>query len=169
MKVLFLIVGFFVSFSAYSKEDCSLGALKLDKESDEVKKLFYTGTCHYRNNDYEKSAELWQKLIKIETNKKETQDLQIIVLNNLGYLMFYGLGVDENKSEAISYWKKAITLGETEAEYHLCHAYADNKEPTYNRRKAQLHCKKALLIYRGMEPKDEEILTLIENYYDKVK
>jgi len=169
MKTVFLVFGIFISCSAYSKEDCSLSALHLNYKSNISESLYYTGTCHYRNKDYEKSAKAWQQLAELNNVEKEYQHLQINVLNNLGYLMFFSLGIEKEQSKAISYWKKAITLGQAESEYHLCHAYADRKESTYNREKAKMYCKKALLIYRGMKQKDEEILSQIEKYYKRVK
>ena len=83
--------------------------------------------------------------------------------------MFYGLGIPENKSKAITYWNKAITLGHIKSECHLCHAYTDKKEPTYNSNLVKIHCKKALLICRGMDEKDEEALRVIEDFYTAVK
>lgn len=169
MRTIVLVLGLLVCASVNAREDCSLNALKLERGSDVALRLFYTGTCHYRNKEYAKSARVWQQLAELKTVKKEYQQLQVDVLNNLGYLMFFGLGIDKDQERAISYWQKAITLGQTESEYHLCHAYADKRQATYNREKARLHCKKALLIYRGMDPKDEQILSLIEKYYERVK
>lgn len=154
---------------AYGKEDCSLKSLTLNNGSNIAERLFYTGTCHYRNEEYTQSAILWKQLADMDNVDKEYKKSQVDVLNNPGYLMFFGLGVDKDQFKAIAYWKKAITLGQTESEYHLCHAYADNKEPTYNREKAQMYCAKALLVYRGMEPRNEQILSLVEGYYEQVK
>lgn len=159
----------FITANAYSKEDCSLEALNLSNRSNIAERLFYTGTCHYRNQDYQLSAQAWQQLAEHNAVDREYQELQIDVLNNLGYLMFFGLGIEKNQAKAIEYWKKAISLGQTESEYHLCHAYADRSQPTYDRDNAKIHCKKAILIYRGMQPRDEEILSYIEKYYEQVK
>ncbi len=169
MKVILLIIGIFVSSSIYAIEDCSLDALNLSDESNMAEQLFYTGTCHYRNKNYDKAVKTWEQLAKLNLLEQEDQNLQSDVLNNLGYLIFFGLGVERDQSKAISYWKKAITMGQTESEYHLCHAFADKKQSTYNRKRAKKHCHKALLIYRGMEPKDQEILSMIESYYADVK
>jgi len=156
-----------LSAISYSKEDCSLEANGLSKDDDIARQLFYTGTCHYRNKDYDKSAGVWEKLAVMEEVHPDSQGLQIDVLNNLGYLMFFGYGIEENKEKAIEFWKKAISLGQYEAEYHLCHAYADSDEPTYNKSKAKKHCEKAYLIYSGLEKTSEgdaEILQQIKEY-----
>ncbi len=62
---------------------------------------------------------------------------------------------------------QAISLEHTESESHLCHAYADAIELTFDPVKARLHCRKAELIYRGIEERDEteeSILKLIQQY-----
>ncbi|MDP5209666.1 hypothetical protein [Microbulbifer sp. 2205BS26-8] len=100
----------------------------------------------------------------------ESQDLQIDVLNNLGYLKFFGYGIKENKEQAIEFWKRAISLGQYESEYHLCHAYAEPISP----HKIELRLKsttRAYLIYRGMEKvpeSDAEILKQIKKYRAKI-
>ena len=163
MKKLCL-VWLLLSAAAYSKEDCSLKAINLDKDSNIAEQLFYTGTCHYRNEDYAPAVESWKKLSALENIEPEYEELQIDVLNNLGYMMFFGYGTEQDQEKAITYWQKAIMMGHEEAEYHLCHAYADKDESTYNLHKARQHCKKALLIYRGMEKPNKEILKDINRY-----
>lgn len=169
MRAIALLAILLTTSNIYGKEDCSLESLKLNEKSNIAERLFYTGTCHYRNKDYDKSAKSWQQLAEMDAIDKDYKNLQVDVLNNLGYLMFFGLGMEKNQNKAITYWQKAITLGHYESEYHLCHAYADKKQPTFNREKAKKHCEKALLIYRGMEPRDKEILSYIESYYNDVK
>lgn len=163
MKAIPLIFLFFSSI-ALSKERCNLDSIGLDQESQTAEKLFYTGTCHFRNKDYDLSVENWLKLASLENIDPEYQDLQIDVLNNLGYMRFFGYGIEKDQWAAIEYWKQAILMGHEEAEYHLCHAYADRDEPTYTLPRARKHCKKALLIYSGMEDPDEEILEGIKSY-----
>lgn len=168
MKRLFLIISVLVSTSIFAKEDCSLKGVDLDETSNIAERLFYTGTCHYRNEDYALAAKAWKELSYLKNVESEYQYLQIDVLNNLGYLMFFGYGVPKEQNKALSFWKKAITLGHYESEYHLCHAYADKKQPSYNLFKARKHCEKALLIYNGMEKKDVEILNILKKYNSQV-
>ena len=168
MKYFFTIVFLFYSLTAIAKEDCSLKGIELDESSNIAEKLFYTGTCHYRNEDHSLSANAWKELAKLKNIEPEYKDLQIDVLNNLGYLLFFGYGIEKNQSEAMGYWKQAISMGHTESEYHLCHAYADSEESTYNVQAAKKHCEKALLIYKGMEEPDQVILKQIEKYNSEV-
>jgi len=159
-----LFVLLLLSMAASSKEDCSLEEISLDKNSNIAEQLFYTGTCHYRNEDYGQAVDSWERLSALENLEPEHEELKIDVLNNLGYMMFFGYGTEQNQQKAITYWQQAIIMGHEEAEYHLCHAYADKKEGTYNLHKARQHCKKALLIYRGMEEPDKDILKDINRY-----
>ena len=166
-SILILILLASLSADPLGKEDCSLEAIGLSLEDDIAHRLFYTGTCHYRNQDYEKSAAAWEQLANMEDVSPESQSLRVDVLNNLGYLKFFGYGIREDKEQALDYWKMAISLGHYESEYHLCHAYADSDQPTFNRGKAEKHCEKAYLIYNGMEERTEsevEILRQIREY-----
>ncbi|MDE1465569.1 hypothetical protein [Spartinivicinus poritis] len=149
------------------KENCSLEAVGLTSKADIAQKLFYTGTCHYRNKDYEGAAASWEKLSVLEEVNPDYNNLQVDALNNLGYLKFFGYGVNTDKKLAIKFWEKAITLGQYESEYHLCHAYADSDEPTFDVAKAKKHCEKAYFIYNGIENKSEgqkEIFELVKKY-----
>lgn len=156
------------SLVVIAKEDCSLKGIALDDDAHVSERLFYTGTCHYRNKDYSLSATAWRELAQLKNVPPEYEGYQIDVLNNLGYLLFFGYGLEKNQREAMNYWRQAISLGHTESEYHLCHAYADNEESTYDVFKAKKHCAKALLIYQGMEDPDQEILNQLEAYNSQV-
>ncbi len=170
-KVFIFVLLASLSVSVFAKEDCSFEANGLSKEDDIAQQLFYTGTCHYRNKDYDKSAKAWEELAAIKEVNLEYKHLQIDVLNNLGYLKFFGYGIKEDKNQAIEFWNKAILLGQYESEYHLCHAYADDNQPTFDRSKAKKHCEKAYLIFNGIDEKSEgdaEILKQIKIYRKKL-
>ena len=169
MKYIISIAILFVSSVASSQEDCSPESIGLESSSHIIEKLFYSGTCHYRNEEYDLSAKYWGELSELKNVEEEYQELQIDSLNNLGYLKFYGYGIAEDKEAAVSYWKKAILLGHYESEFHLCHAYADKDEPTYNYSLGKKHCEKAFLIYNGMEKPDKEIMASIKKYRSKLK
>ena len=121
---------YLISNTTFSKENCSDESIGLKNSSSLAEKLFYKGTCHYRNQEYRLSAKYWGDLSDLEDVEDRYEVLQIDSLNNLGYLKFYGLGIPEDKTGAVFYWKKAISLGHDESEFHLCHAYADKDEPT---------------------------------------
>ena len=167
MRGLTLPILLLYSSFVLCEEDCSLENIGLTDESNIAEKLFFTGTCNYRNKNYAESARLWKKLASLDNVDTQYREYQIDTLNNLGYLTFFGYGLKEDKESAISYWNKAISLGHYESEYHLCHAYADKEVATYDPIKAKPHCEKARLIYKGIENKDEDaevILNHIEKY-----
>lgn len=172
MKALTFLVLVICPVFSLANESCSLEEIKLTADSPQAEKLFYTGTCHYRNEQYEKSVALWKELSLLEGVEEEHVELQISALSNLGYMLFFGYGITENKTEAVEYWNRAVALGHTEAEYHLCHAYADPEVSTYNPRKARPHCEKAKLIYRGIKEKSDDdkiILKQINGYLKHIK
>jgi len=122
------------------------------------------GTCHFRNESYQRAVDSWENIVNLKITSEDDEGLKVDVLNNLGYMKFFGYGTPIDKKSAMAYWREAIQLGHYEAEYHLCHAYADSDEPTYNPRKGSKHCEKAKLIYKGKEDSDKEILASIEKY-----
>lgn len=169
MKYITLFFLLSISYPSFSAEDCSDESIGLNESSHIVENLFYRGTCHYRNEEYDLSAKYWSELSELEGVEDKYQEYQIDSLNNLGYLKFFGYGVTEDKESALKYWKKAILLGHYESEYHLCHAYADKDQPTFNYALGKKHCEKAFLIYNGMEDPDHEIMNQIKNYKSELR
>ena len=168
--VLFIFILLFCR-NLFAEESCTLKDLGLSSDPDHPASLYYVGTCNYRNYNYTEAAKLWQALVDIHNIDSEYHELQVDAHNNLGYLLFYGYGIEADQDQALTLWNKAISLGHTESEFHLCHAYADANEKTYDPIKAKLHCNKAELIYRGIEERDETeetILKLIKEYRAKL-
>ena len=165
-----LILVFFTLYcgSAQATELCDEGALGLDDTDSTIRRLFYTGTCHYRNQDYPDAVTYWQQVTRIDAQTIEDSDLKIIALSNLGFMQFYGRGIEEDKNSALEYWQDAAQQGHDEAEYHICHAYADADEPTYHFHKAKQHCKKARHLYLDRQPEDDDILGRIDVFLDQL-
>jgi TPR repeat protein len=150
-----------------AKESCSPQKLGLSRESVLAERLFYTGTCHYRNKNYSKAVNQWNRLLAIKKIDPQFVSLKVDVLNNLGYMLFFGHGTAEDKHRAMAYWKTAASLGHTESEYHLCHAYADKEVSTYQPKQALKQCKKAKSKYQKLKKRDAEenmILSQINHY-----
>jgi TPR repeat protein len=72
------------------------------------------GVYAFRAKDYRTAREKWAKAI----DEGETS-----ALNNLGYLLFQGLGGPVDKGRAIELWRRAATAGHSESQWHLGHAY----------------------------------------------
>ena len=72
------------------------------------------GVNAYRVKNYGLAREQWAKAVE----EGETS-----ALNNLGYLLYFGLGGPPDVGRALVLWKRAATLGHSEAQWHLGHAY----------------------------------------------
>jgi TPR repeat protein len=134
--------------------------------------LFYSGTSAFRDEDYQRAAKSWKKLVGLKSAPVEFEHLKVSAYNNLGYLYFFGHGVKPNKKAAIAYWAYATKSGSEEAPYHLCHAYAESKEPTYDPKTAIGYCREALRRYGLMKAKDgdiEKIVGQLKNYIRKLE
>lgn len=167
MKKCLPVFMLFLSLNAHAGEPCDLTSIGLTAESALPRQLFYTGTCHYRNREYEAAARAWTRLAKLDAVPPAYTELQISSLNNLGYLLFFGYGINKDQQRAVAYWEKAVSLGHSEAEYHLCHAYADANESTYAPSRAVPHCRKAESIYATIthpSRDDRIILSQIRKY-----
>lgn len=160
---IFLLAALF-SGSALSKEVCDSRSLNLDDGASKIQKYFYTGTCHYRNEEYTLAVDNWLKIKNLVPNNEEDPELKIAILNNLGYMMYFGFGIEMDTNTAIEYWRESAELGEDESNYHLCHAHADDTEPTFNPEVAKEYCNKALAIYSEHQQPDTQILEDIRYY-----
>ncbi|MBB6522425.1 sel1 repeat family protein [Pseudoteredinibacter isoporae] len=157
------------SHNSFSSNSCTPEEIGLTAESSNAEMLFYTGTCHYRNEDFIAAGENWKKLISLNSVDESLEELKVTAHNNLGYLMFFGLGFKMDKEQAIEHWVYALSKGNEESEFHLCHARADSRQPTYDHLKAIVHCESAKLIY-GRKPNPDEseqqVLSVIDEYLD---
>lgn len=152
--------------NSIAKELCSSEALKL-KQEPIITQHFFMGTCHYRNQEFSLAATQWTKTIQTQSLNMKINKLQIDSMNNLGYLLFYGLGITQNRQRALTLWHAASNLGQTESTFHLCHAYAEPEDQVYNYQKAQQFCSKALKYYSNPNNSTTEN-QLILKYIDQL-
>lgn len=124
--------------------------------------LFYQGTGAYRDEDFESAAKHWKDLIALKSVPADKKHVQIDAYNNLGFLYFQGMGVKANKPAAIDYWTFASNSGNEESTYHLCHAYADRKQPTYSPVLGKQHCAEALRRYGLLKNTDNDHQTIVK-------
>ena len=148
---------------AQDETGCKLEEVGSDVPADHPVCLFYTGTWHYRNERMADAVASWTELVELPAIPAEFDDLRISTLNNLGHMRFYGLGISEDKSLAMRYWMEAVSLGHDETEFHLCHAYGEPGEPTYDVHRARRHCRKAEAIYASIEDPDNDDLQVLES------
>jgi len=152
--------------TAYGAEMCRLDELT-EAAADDPRCYFYSGTSAYRANDFKFAAANWKRLIALKLVAIEFEHLKVDAYNNLGYLYFFGNGVKRNREVAIKYWKYSLSAGNEESAYHLCHAYGDRKEPTYNSKLALGYCKEGLRRYEALKDINvgqDEILRQLNAY-----
>jgi len=152
-------------------EMCTLEKLK-SVAANSPECYFYSGTTRFRDGNYSEAAASWTKLIKLQSVSVDLEHLKTSAYNNLGFLYFTGKGLTKDKKLAIKYWNYATEAGNEEAGYHLCHAYADKREPTYNPKTALGYCKEALRRYSQLQNSNEdnsEIVRQINSYLSRLE
>ncbi len=77
------------------------------------------GVYAYRVKDYSTARQHWTRAV-------EQQD-EMMALNNLGYLLYYGLGGEPDTTRAVSLWTAAATKGNSESQWHLGRAFEEGK------------------------------------------
>jgi Sel1 repeat len=87
--------------------------------SPPTEESFYNkGVNAYRTKDYAAARGHWSKAV---------EQGEAPAMNNLGYLLFEGLGGQSDKDYALALWKRAALLGHSEAQWHLGDAYERGK------------------------------------------
>ena len=87
-----------------------LGASAADTETPSD---YNRGVDAFRNQDYALARDYWAKAAQAHDSS---------ALNNLGYLLFYGLGGSADTVHAVQLWQEAAVAGHSEAQWHLGHA-----------------------------------------------
>jgi TPR repeat protein len=68
------------------------------------------GVDAYRSKDYVQARKHWTVAVASGDST---------AMNNLGYLLYFGLGGDVDARRAVEFWKRASALGEVESQWHL--------------------------------------------------
>jgi len=134
--------------------------------------LFFRGTQSFRDQRYASAFANWQAIVDLGDVPVELERYKSGAYNNLGFLYFMGWGVDRDRNRAVNYWKLATKLGDAESEYHLCHAYGDSAEPSYNPSVALGYCKEALRRYTESKERtgnDEKIVEQLNRYIARLE
>jgi len=82
------------------------------------KSEYNLGVDAYQSKKYSEAREHWAKA---------ADDGEIFAQNNLGYLMYNGLGGESNPERAVHLWHQAAAGGNSEAQWHLGAAYESGK------------------------------------------
>ena len=76
------------------------------------------GVDAYRAENYADARLHWSRSV---------EEGELYALNNLGYLLYYGLGGEADPGRAVSLWRKGALGGHSEAQWHLGRAFEDGK------------------------------------------
>jgi len=96
-----------------------LSALCACKDWAPPESEYNRGVSAYRLKNYAAAREHWAKAIAVEHERSAK--------NNLGYLLYYGLGGEADINQAISLWTQAAQAGERESQWHLGQALEAGK------------------------------------------
>ena len=72
------------------------------------------GVAAYKKRNYSEAVAQWTKSVASGNTE---------AMNNLGYLLYNGYGVDKDIDRAIKLWRVASEAGESESQWHLGRAY----------------------------------------------
>lgn len=108
---------------------------------------FFTGTRLFREGDHLGARLNWEYVLASDDRGDDVEKLRTDARNNLGYLLYMGLGTKPNRAKALQLWEAAARDGQDESSYHLCHAYGDAKQPEYQPQVALRYCREALARY----------------------
>ena len=75
---------------------CQVPGASTDVPTTHPTCLFYTGTDHFRNERMAEAVESWLALLDLQSISAEYENFRIDALNNLGFMFFYGLGIEED-------------------------------------------------------------------------
>ena len=82
--------------------------------SSPVESAYNLGVHAFQAKDYREARTQWSKAI---------DGGDILALNNLGYLLYYGLGGKSDQTRASELWRRAAMQGNSESQWHLGTAY----------------------------------------------
>jgi TPR repeat protein len=72
------------------------------------------GVQAYKTKNYTEAVTQWSRAV---------ENGDVTAMNNLGYLVFNGLGIKKDEQQAISLWHTAATKGQSESQWHLGAVY----------------------------------------------
>jgi TPR repeat protein len=76
------------------------------------------GVQAYRTRDYAAARQHWAQAV---------EQGESLALNNLGFLLYEGLGGDADPARAVELWKRAALRGNDESQWHLAQAFEVGK------------------------------------------
>jgi len=137
--VLAMLLALLLSFS-----------LQAMAQSENVK-AYNLGVEAYRAKNYTEARQHWTRAV--------AQGIPA-AYNNLGFLLFQGLGGDADAVRAVALWRDAATMGEAESQWHLASAYEEGKGTVHNKIEAYAWYRCAQAAYRAQATIDHDDATI---------
>lgn len=117
-KLCLTSLTFMLLLSAALLNSCT--AIQGQRSSPEAPLSSYNkGVEAYRAQDYTQALTHWKEVIARQQSPS--------AYNNVGYLLYYGLGTPANPTEAVKLWQQVAQKGHGEAQWHLGTAYVEGK------------------------------------------
>ncbi len=125
-------------------------SLQATAQSENVK-AYNLGVDAYRAKNYTEARQQWSHAVAQGVPE---------AYNNLGFLLFQGLGGDADAVRAVALWRDAATMGEAESQWHLASAYEDGKGTVHNKIEAYAWYRCAQAAYRTQATIDHDDATI---------
>jgi TPR repeat protein len=87
---------------------------RADSSSGGADSAYNLGVAAMKSNNFEEAAAQWSKAVASGNT---------YAMNNLGFLLYNGYGVQKDVARAIDLWHAAAVAGHAESQWHLGYAY----------------------------------------------
>jgi len=92
----------------------------------ELARRYFGGRGDVRQS-YEQAARLWREIVEAGGLPTDYYMGRMCAHSNLGYVSYYGKGINQDRAEGVRLWRIAAEQGYPEAQLHLGVAYSDGK------------------------------------------
>ncbi len=89
------------------------------------------GTYAFEDKDYAEARRQWASSVN---------EGEVLALNSLGYLLYYGMGGPAEPEKAVALLKRGAEAGHAEAQWHLGNAFEDGKGRIFTRTMSTRYC-----------------------------
>ena len=127
--VLFLCVTY--TSGCNPKDACPSGSSEAAIR-DLLECQFALGRAAYGREDYKQAAEHWQKVVEMRPKSEHDKVIVAVAYGTLGYLFYYGKGVNIDRERSVRLYKTAVRLGDLESRQHLGFAFSDKTNDFYD-------------------------------------
>lgn len=135
-------------------------------EYTDIECQFYMGTAAYRHKAYRVAAAHWEYVIDSPIRYEGEEQIKAMALSTMNFLLYQGLGVEENKDKAVANWIEAVSQGDFEARRHLGFAFSDDSYKKKDLVKALGWYESLFLAFGDIENLDESDRNIYQDAMD---